>query len=51
MSLISCFFFVFQMSKEIETTKMMQMVEIAKCNLLVGLKESDRSICNFKLGK
>ncbi|KFK44123.1 hypothetical protein AALP_AA1G218400 [Arabis alpina] len=36
-------------SKEIETTKMMKVVETAKCNLLVGLKESDRSLCNVKL--
>ncbi|KAG7583798.1 hypothetical protein ISN44_As08g033140 [Arabidopsis suecica] len=37
------------MMKEIETTKMMQLLETSKCNLLCGLKESDRSLSNLKL--
>ncbi|KAL1199229.1 hypothetical protein V5N11_005221 [Cardamine amara subsp. amara] len=37
------------MRKEIETTKMMQSLETSKCNLLCGLKESNRSLCNSKL--
>ncbi|CAH2036764.1 unnamed protein product [Thlaspi arvense] len=36
-------------NREIETMKMMQLVETSKCNLLSGLKERDLSICNLKL--
>jgi hypothetical protein len=39
----------FQMMKEIETTKMFQLLETYKSNLLCGLKEKDRSLCNLKL--
>ncbi|KAG7597656.1 hypothetical protein ISN44_As06g019940 [Arabidopsis suecica] len=37
------------MMKEIETTKMIQLLETSKCNLLCGLKEKDHSLCNLKL--
>ncbi|XP_010498427.1 PREDICTED: uncharacterized protein LOC104776114 [Camelina sativa] len=37
------------MRKEIEATKKMQSLETSKCNLLCGLKDSDRSLCNLKL--
>ncbi|KAG7646943.1 hypothetical protein AtNW77_Chr1g0022261 [Arabidopsis thaliana] len=37
------------MMKEIETTKMFQLLETYKSNLLCGLKEKDRSLCNLKL--
>ncbi|CAA7031726.1 unnamed protein product [Microthlaspi erraticum] len=37
------------MNREIETMKMMQLVETSKFSLLSGLKESDRSLCNLKL--
>ncbi|ESQ34798.1 hypothetical protein EUTSA_v10008122mg [Eutrema salsugineum] len=37
------------MNREIETVKMMLLVETSKCNLLSGLKERDLSLCNLKL--
>ncbi|KAL0798023.1 hypothetical protein Bca101_053197 [Brassica carinata] len=37
------------MNRETETTKKMQFFETSKCNLLSGLKDMDRSLCDLKL--
>lgn len=39
------------MNREIETMEMMQSFKTSQCNLLSGLKEKDRSLCNLKLGE